>query len=104
MPHSMEGLLIVAIVVPLVAVGVAYVLNWLGMLNERMRKRHNIILHIVMGGIYIVSGAVTVLAGVETWFPAYFLIMGTWWVVYGLWLRRTWRDHLDEPVGSDGLP
>ncbi len=104
MPHSLRGLLLFALIVPLVAVGMAYFLNWLGIRNERMKKRQNIILHLVMGGFYILSGVVALVVGAETWFPAFFFIMGTWWVVYGLWLRRTWRERLDEPVGPGGLP
>ena len=104
MPHSLGGLLLLALIVPLVAVGMAYVLHRLGILNERMKKRHNIVLHLVAGGLYIVSGVVALVIGVQAWFPVFFFIMGTWWVVYGLWLRRAWRERVEEPVGSSGPP
>ena len=104
MPRSLEGLLLFAVVVPLVAVGVGMILNWLGILNERMKKRHNVILHLVSGGSYIIFGVVALLVGAKTWFPTFFFVMGTWWVVYGLYLQRVWRERLDEPVGLNWPP
>jgi len=103
-PHSLEGLLILALLLPLAVVGVALAFNWTMVRSQRIKRRNQVVLFVVLGAVYGVFGVVELTAGARHLHGILFLILGVGWVVYALWQRRSWREDLDEPVGTGMLP
>ena len=103
MSRSMVVLSALAIAVPMAAVAGAWFLDRLLALNERVERRKRIVGYAVLGAVYAALGIVAISTGGRI-HGVTFLIIGIFWVVYALWLRRVWRDSLDEPVGPDGPP
>lgn len=98
MPHSFKGLLIVAVLVPLLAVVAAFAFNWWTTRVQHMTRRNRVMLFVVLGGVFLVLGLLALVAGGGARQGLEFLVVGILLLVHGLRLRRAWRESLDEPI------
>lgn len=92
---SMKTLLIVALVVPVIAVVVVLGLNWLAVKSVGMRRRNHLRL---MFGMALLNLALALNAGLDVgWLRALpYALLALIWLVWGLSQRRSWKRDLDE--------
>ncbi len=102
---SMNTLLIVALVVPVIAVVVVLGLNWLAVKSVGMKRRNHLRL---MFGMVILNLALALNAGFDVgWIQALpYSMLALVWLAFGLRQSWSWRQTLDEPTPfpDDGGP
>ena len=102
MPHSMTGLLILAVLVPVAFVGALLLFDRMADHTARLTRRKYIRRMLYLGGLYALPGIVQQVSAGSG--GGFFLIIGVFWTPCPLYLRLAWRDTMDEPVGDGLLP